>query len=51
MKSKKNKVVELEQTRNEILKKIAQKTKSNSKNFSASHASHTSGSKHNSVTH
>ncbi len=49
-----NKVKLLEETKDEILKKIAEKVKADpnkSEEFGASHTSHTSSSKHSSHTH
>jgi len=46
--------VELEKCKEEILRRIAEKIKSDPascEEFGASHSSHTSGSKHSSVTH
>ncbi len=49
-----NKVKLLEETKDEILKKIAEKVKADpnkGEEYGASHSSHTSSSKHNSQTH
>ncbi len=50
----KNKVELLEETKDEILKKIGEKVKADpnkGEEFGASHASHSSSSKHRSTTH
>jgi hypothetical protein len=50
----KNKVELLEETKDEILKKIGEKVKADPKRgeeFGASHTSHSSSSKHSSSTH
>jgi len=50
----KNKVKLLEETKDEILKKIGEKVKADpnkGEEFGASHASHSSSSKHRSTTH
>ena len=50
----KNKVKLLEETKDEILKKIGEKVKADPKRgeeFGASHTSHSSSSKHSSSTH
>ena len=49
-----NKVKLLEETKDEILKKIGEKVKADpnkGEEYGASHSSHTSSSKHNSTTH
>ncbi len=50
----KNKVKLLEETKDEILKKIGEKVKADpnkGEEFGASHSSHSSSSKHSSTTH
>ena len=53
MEEKKNKITELENAKDEILKRIAEKVKAdhaNGEEFGASHSSHASFSKHSSST-
>lgn len=53
MEEKKNQIVELENAKDEILKKIAEKVKADQsmgEEFGASHSSHSSSSKHSSQT-
>lgn len=53
MEEKKNKIAELENAKDEILKKIAEKVKADQsagEEFGASHSSHSSHSKHTSTT-
>ena len=54
MEEKKNKIVELENAKDEILKRIAEKVKADhakGEEFGATHSSHSSSSKHSSNTH
>jgi hypothetical protein len=51
---KKNNLTDLEQAKDEILRKISEKIKNSGQTgeeFGASHVSHTSSSKHSSITH